>query len=181
MGKFFSLVLILLTIVIGLDLRKPVLSTTVAVDEEVALIANLEVPFTTAFDYGYKLELSLIKGATPAGGSLKAVLVKKGDENTINLLDEETSLSSEGILIEQYFVAQRGDQFLFKIIDIDSVLIGRSVLLYADVTGGAPSVGLALQREFRPHFRVLFVVLLTFTFATVYLACRNKGRPTCSC
>ena len=117
-GKFFSLVLLLLTIVIGLDLRKPVLSTTVAVDEE-------------------------------------------------------TSLSSEGILIEQHFVAQRGDQFLFKIIDVDSVLIGRSVLLYTDVTGGAPSVGLALQREFRPHFRVLLVVLLTLTFTTGYLAWRN--------
>jgi hypothetical protein len=172
-AKSFSLILLFLTIVIGNGLRKPVPSTTVAVEEEVVLSTNLEVPFTTAFDYGYKLELSLIRGSIPMGGSLKAILIKRGDENAVNLLEEAASSPSGGVLIEQHFVVQGGDQLLFKVIDIDSVLIGKSALLYANVTGGGPSVGLAFAREFRPYVRGLFVVLLTLTFITGHLAWRK--------
>ena len=171
--KFLSLILLLLTILFGKEISQPVLSTTVAIEEEVVLAANLEVPFTTAFDYGYKLELSLNGGAIPIGGRLEAVLNRIGDEDTINFLDKKLALSSEGVLIGQHFVAQGGDHFLFKVTDIDSVLVGETALLYADVTGGAPSVGLAIQRDFRPYFSVFFVMLLSLTFITVYLAWRK--------
>jgi hypothetical protein len=171
-AKSISLILLLLTILFGREISQPVLSTTVAVEEDVVLTANLEVPFTTAFDYGYKLELSLKGDTIPIGGRLKAVLNKIGDQDTINLLDKKLALSSEGVLIGQHFVAQGGDHFLFKVTDIDSVLVGKTALLYAD-TGGAPSVGLAIQRDFRPYFRVFFVLLLSLTLIIGCLAWRK--------
>ena len=68
---------------------------------------------------------------------------------------------------------QGGDHFLFKVTDIDSALVGKRALLYADVTGGAPSVGLAIQRDFRPYFRMFFVVLLALTLIIGCLAWRK--------
>ena len=77
-------------------------------------------------------------------------------------------------LVYERFIADSGDNFELIITGIDKSLIGKKVRIYADVTGGGPSVGIALAKALKPYFWIAFGILTLITILLGMYSWRKK-------
>ncbi len=147
--------------------------STFAINKEVELKENITEKFTTDFDYGYELSVILKEEKYISAKKMFTVILEK-NEKIILKKTELLNIDKNNHLVYERFVAESGDDFELRIIGIDKSLVGKHAKIYADVTGGGPSVGIALAKALKPDFWILDGILAVITIIIGIYSYRKK-------
>lgn len=160
--KVVFIVFQILSVSLLWNLLKPEKTTTSAINKEIQLAENITETFTTDFSYGYQLSVVLIEDKYLTAKKPFDVILKKEGQILFNK-KMKLDIDKNNHLVHNWFTADSGDSFELKIIGIDKSLIGKKVRIYADVTGGGPSVGIALTKALKPYLWITFGILTLMT------------------
>ncbi|WP_158977327.1 hypothetical protein [Cellulophaga sp. L1A9] len=173
-SKIVFIIFLILTLLLLWDLIQPEKTArTSAIDKEIIITENISETFTTDFDYGYELSVILLEDKFLSVEKTFNVLLKQ-EGNIILNKTELLNIDRNNNLVYKRFVADSGDDFELIINGIDKSLIGKKVRIYADVTGGGPSVGIALAKALKPYFWIAFGVLSIITLGIGIYSWRKK-------
>jgi len=172
--KFFFIIFLLLTIGLFWDLIQPEITSTSPIHREIILKENIVEKFTTGFDYGYELRVTVIEKEHLNINQPFDIILKKNGK-TILQKTQILNIDRNNHLIYEQFVAESGDDFELEISGIDQSLIGKNAQIYADVTGGGPSVGISLAKALKPYFWILDGILAILTIVIGIYSYRKKA------
>ena len=174
-SRILFVVFLILTLWLLWDLLQPEKSaTTSAIDKEIIITENIAETFTTDFDYGYELSLVLLEDKFLTAEKEFNVLFKR-EGQILSQKTELLNIDRNNNLVYERFIAESGDDFELKINGIDKSLIEKKARIYADVTGGGPSVGIAYAKALKPYFWIVFGILALITMTIGIYNWRKKA------
>lgn len=145
-GNWIMGVLLLTVIVFtGNELRKPLLTSTVAVDTIMRLKKGKTITFYPSFDYGYTIRIRTRDTTESLYETIGYELSIDGVKQRVR---DQFPVGSVCTTIGT-FSAEEGDECSIKFTHLGHKLNGKQVSLLIDVNGGGPSVGFSWQKEFR--------------------------------
>ncbi|MGD1845007.1 MAG: hypothetical protein ACFB10_06395 [Salibacteraceae bacterium] len=171
--RISSILFASLSIWLFYDLLQPIKTTTYALNEEIILLPDTKKDFQTDFDYNYGIDITVEGESNFERIERIEIQIEGGDEGLIKRLSGEVDKSGSAIRLGN-FSASRGSKYKFVVSDLSSGLKGKSALLKIDVTGGGPSIGIALAKELKPYFWGMALIFGFIALITGYFGFRKQ-------